>query len=65
MAIFYNFVIEIKTRSALFPMKTRACLKYFVHDCIWKQFFASNSLQAPLNLICLTILVALRPLTQF
>ena len=28
---------------ALFHMKTRVCLKYFVHDCIWKQFFASKS----------------------
>ena len=28
-------------------------------------FFASNSPQAPLNLICFTILVTLRPLTLF
>ena len=42
-------------------MKTRelVCLKYFFHDCIWKQSFASNLPQAPLNLICLTILVTL------
>ena len=34
-------------------MKTNVCLKYIVHDCLCKQFFASNSPQAPL--ICLTI----------
>ena len=45
-------------------MKTGVSLKYFVHDCIWKQGFASNLPQAPLNLIYLTVLVALTPLTQ-
>ena len=33
--------------------------------CETKQPFASNSPQAFLNLICLTILITLRPLTQF
>ena len=36
-------------------MKTRVCLKYFVNDCLWKQFLASNSPQTSSNLICLTI----------
>ena len=53
------------SRSALFHMKNRVCLKYFVHVCLCKQIFASNSAQVPLNLIYLTILVTLRPLTQF
>ena len=46
-------------------MKTRVSLKYFVHDCIWKHFFASNLPQTLLNLLCLTLLGTLRPLTQF
>ena len=46
-------------------MKTRVCLKYFVNDCVWKQIFASNSPQTPLNLILFTTFVTLRPLTQF
>ena len=53
------------SRSALFHMKARVYLKYFVHDCLWKQFLASNSPQTPSNLICLTIFVTLRPLTPF
>ena len=36
-----------------------------MNGCIWKQFLASNSPQVPLNLICLTIVVSLMPLTQF
>ena len=43
------------SRSFLFHMKTRVYLKYFVHDCTWKQGFASNLPQTYLNLICLTI----------
>ena len=45
--------------KALFQMKTRVCLKYFVHDCLFQQSFASDSPQLPSNLICLTILVTL------
>ena len=30
-------------------MKTRADVKYFVYDCLWKQFFGSNSSQVPSN----------------
>ena len=37
-------------------MKTRVCLKYFVNDCLWKQFFATNSPQTPSNLILFTSL---------
>ena len=51
--------------GVLFQMKTRVFLKYFVCSCLCTQFFASNSLQAPSNLICLTILLTLRSLTQF
>ena len=29
--------------SVLFHMKTTICLKSFVHDCLWKQVFTSNS----------------------
>ena len=32
-------------------MKARAFVKYFVYGSHCKDFFASNSLQAPLNLI--------------
>ena len=49
----------------LFHMKTRVCLKYFVNNCLWKQRFASKLTQTPLNVISFTILVTLRPLTQF
>ena len=31
-------------------MKTRVFLKYFVNDCLWKQFFASNLPQTPFKL---------------
>ena len=53
------------SRSALFHMKTGVCLKYFVQGCILKKFFASNSPQAPLSLIWMTILINVRTLTQF
>ena len=46
-------------------MKARVFVKYFVYDSHCKDFFASNSPQAPLNLIRLKILVTLRPLTQY
>ena len=51
------------SHSALFHMKTRVCLRYFVNenDCLWKQFLASNLPQIPSNLICLTNFVNLRP----
>ena len=53
------------SHSALFHMKTRVSLKYFVNDCFGKPPFDSNSPQIPLNLISLTILVTLRPFTLF
>ena len=53
------------SHSALFRTKTRVCLKYFVHDCLWKQFLLQFLLFVLSNLIYLTILVTLRPLTQF
>ena len=31
-------------------MKSRVCRTYFVHDCIWKQIFASNLPMATSNL---------------
>ena len=61
-----SWKIEIELfRSVPFQMKTRVCLKYFLDDCLWKQFFASNLPQAPSNLNGLTSLVVLRPLAQF
>ena len=52
-------------RSVLFHMKNGVCLKYFAYGCLCKQIFASNSPQVSLNLICVTIVVTLRPLTHF
>ena len=46
-------------------MKTKVFLKYFVRSCLWKQCFDCNSPQALSNLISLTFLVFLKPLTQF
>ena len=48
-------------RTSLFCMKTIVCLKYFVNDCLWKQFFASvsNSPHILLNLTSFTIFVTL------
>ena len=46
-------------------MKTRACLKYFAHGCLYNHFYTFNLLQAPSNLIILTIFVTMRSLTQF
>ena len=46
-------------------MKTGVSLKYFVNDCIWKQFLGSKSPQTSSNLISFTILVTLKPSTQF
>ena len=42
------------SRSALFQMKIRISLKYFVNDCIWKHFFATNFSQTPTNIYFLT-----------
>ena len=39
-------------------------LRYFVHDCIWERLFIFYTHQTPLNLIWLTILVALMVLTR-
>ena len=49
--------------TAVFHMKTKASLKYFVNDCLWKHVLASNSPQNPSNLTSLVILVIVRPLT--
>ena len=35
------------SRSALFHIETKVCVKYFVHDCLWKEFFDSNLPQEP------------------
>ena len=51
--------------SPLLHMKTRVSLKYFVNDFLWEQFLAFKSPQTPSNLISLTILLILRPFTQF
>ena len=47
-------------RSARFHMKTRVCPKYFVNDCLWKDFLSSDSPQTPLDMICLTTFLTLR-----
>ena len=41
------------------------CLKYFVHDCLWKQLFAFNVTKAPSDLTFFTIFVTSMPLTKF
>ena len=46
-------------------MKARVSLKDFINDCLWEQFFASNSAQNSSNLISLKILVTPRPVTLF
>ena len=53
------------SRSALFHMKTRVCLKYSMKGCLGKQFFAFNSPQAPSSLSFLTNFVIQRLLTLF
>ena len=42
------------SHSVLLPMKAGVYLKYFVIDCLWKQFPVSNMPHIPSNLICLT-----------
>ena len=46
-------------------MKTRVSLKYFVIDCLQKDFFNPNWPQTSSKLIYLKILVTLRLLTLF
>ena len=53
------------SHSALFHMKSRVYLKYFVNVCVCKQFFAFNLPQTPSNLFFLTNFVTLSPLTLF
>ena len=50
--------------SAVFHMKTKYWLKYFVHDCLWKQLFAIMLLQVASNVVCLRVLVTLMSATQ-
>ena len=58
-------LILAKNRNQFFHMKISVSLKYFVNGCLWKQFFAFNSLQNPSNVMTLTILVTLRLFAQF
>ena len=46
-------------------MKTRVCVIYLVHDCLWKQYSVSNLLQVSSKFIFWTILVTIRLFTQF
>ena len=46
------------TRSALFLMKIKVSLKYFINGCLWKHFLASNTPQTTSNLIFLTSLAS-------
>ena len=50
---------------ALFHVKTRVRLKYFVNSCLLKFFFDYNLPQIPLNVIFLIFLVTLRLFTLF
>ena len=54
------------SHSALFHMKPRVRLTYFLNedDCLWKQLIASNLPYIPLDLICFKIFVNLRALGQ-
>ena len=56
-------LILAKNRNQFFHISVS--LKYFVNGCLWKQFFAFNSLQNPSNVMTLTILVTLRLFAQF
>ena len=47
------------SRSALFLMKIKVSLKYFINGCLWKQFLTSNTPQTTSNLIFLTTLASL------
>ena len=59
------FIVPLNyLHCALFHLKTRIGLKYFVSYCLWN-FFPLNLPQTPSNLNSLTFLVALRPSTLF
>ena len=65
-----TFLILAKNKSklsgiALFQIKTRVCLMYFVHDCLWKEFSSFNSHQASSKFIFVTNLVSMRLLKHF
>ena len=49
-------------RSAVFHTNTKVYVIYFGKNCLWKQYFASDSPQFYWNMICFTILLTLRPL---
>ena len=57
--------LNFSRNREMFCMNTTVCLKYFLNDSLWKLFFACKLPQTSLNLIFLTILVILRPFTQF
>ena len=52
-------------KKGIFQLNLEFVSNTLFHDCFWKQYFAPNSPQASSNLICLIILVTLKPLTQF
>ena len=33
------------SRRALFQVKTRVCLKYFLNDCLWKNYLLLTNLR--------------------
>ena len=53
------------SRCAIFHVKTKNSLRFFVDDCLWKHFLASNSPQITWNLIFLTIFVTRMYFAQF
>ena len=46
-------------------MKAKVSLRYFLNDCLSKDISDSNSIQIPLNLISLAILVTWRRFAEF
>ena len=46
----------IFSRIVLFHIKSSVYLRYFVNNCLWKHFFASNSPQTISNLMSLSFL---------
>ena len=53
------------SRSVLFHMKIRVWVKYFVNECLWKQFLSSDSPKTTSSLVCFTVFITLRSLVHF
>ena len=53
------------SRSEIFHIKSKVYIRYFVHGCLWKNCFDSNSPHASSKLNCIKNSATLRPLTPF